>query len=88
MNLPSETTSPPPAANLNPDALRLAGRPVFPPPPPRLAFSVREAAQMLGVSEKTVRRLIDRKLLRASRALRHLRIANIVFERFMEETSF
>jgi len=88
MNMPRETTSPPPAAGQNPDALMLAGPHISPPPPPRLAFSVREAAQMLGVSEKTVRRLINRKLLRASRALRHLRIAKAEVERFLRETSF
>lgn len=41
---------------------------------------------MLGVSEKTVRRLIDRRLLRVSRALRHLRIPKGEIERFLEET--
>src|ERR1043166_2902770 len=40
--------------------------------PSRLAFSVKETAEILGVSEKTVRRLVSRRLLRASRALRHL----------------
>jgi excisionase family DNA binding protein len=53
----------------------------------RAAFSVQEAAQILGVSDKTVRRLIDRKLLRASRALRHLRIPKKEIERFLDETS-
>jgi len=52
----------------------------------RLAFSVRESAQMLGVSEKSVRRLISRKLLRPSRALRHLRIPKKEIERFLDET--
>jgi excisionase family DNA binding protein len=52
----------------------------------RLAFSVSEAAQMLGVSDKTVRRLIDRKLLRVSRALRHLRIPKTELDRFLKET--
>src|SRR5437016_4590162 len=39
----------------------------------RLAFSVKEVALILGVSEKTVRRLVQRGLLRSSKALRHLR---------------
>jgi len=53
----------------------------------RLAFSVRETAEMLGVSEKTVRRLISRGLLRPSRALRHLLIAKKEIERFLEQTT-
>ena len=53
----------------------------------RMAFSVRETAEILGVSDKTVRRLIDRKLLRASRALRHLLISKKEIERFLQETS-
>ena len=57
------------------------------PNPQRLAFSVKETAQILGVSEKTVRRLVARKLLRASRALRHLLIAKKEIERFLDETS-
>src|SRR5438034_10685270 len=53
----------------------------------RLAFSVKEAAALLGVSEKTVRRLIKRKLLRASNALRHLLISRREIERFLRDTS-
>ena len=52
----------------------------------RMAFSVRETAEMLGVSEKTVRRLINRKLLRSSHALRHLLIPKKEIERFLDET--
>jgi excisionase family DNA binding protein len=43
---------------------------------------------MLGVSDKTIRRLIDRKLLRAARALRHLRIPKTELDRFLKETSW
>ena len=43
---------------------------------------------MLGVSDKTIRRLIDRKLLRASHALRHLRIPKTELDRFLKETSW
>jgi len=57
------------------------------PGPQRLAFSVKETAAILGVSEKTVRRLIARKLLRASRALRHLLIPIKEIERFLERTT-
>lgn len=56
-------------------------------PPLRLAYSVKEAALILGVSEKSVRRLIDRGLIRPSRALRHLLIPRKEIERFLEETS-
>lgn len=54
---------------------------------PRLAYNVREAAEILGVSEKSVRRLIIRRLLRPSRALRHLLIPKKEIERFLEETA-
>jgi excisionase family DNA binding protein len=57
------------------------------PTPLRLAYSVQETADILGVSDKTVRRLIGRKLLRASRALRHLRIPKREIERFLDTTS-
>ena len=57
------------------------------PGPQRLAFSVKETAAILGVSEKTVRRLIARKLLRASRALRHLLIPAKEIEKFLERTT-
>ena len=53
---------------------------------PRLAYSVAEAAQMLGVCERTIRRLVARGLLRPSRALRHLLIPKKEIERFLEET--
>jgi excisionase family DNA binding protein len=53
----------------------------------RMAFGLRETAKILGVSDKTVRRLIDRKLLRVSRALRHLLIPKKEIERFLQETS-
>ena len=51
----------------------------------RMAFSVRETAEILGVSDKTVRRLIDRKLLHASRALRHLLIPKKEIEVFYKK---
>ncbi|HEV2692203.1 MAG TPA: helix-turn-helix domain-containing protein [Verrucomicrobiae bacterium] len=38
------------------------------------AVKIREAAAMLGISENSVRRLIDRDKLRAVRVLRHLLI--------------
>ncbi len=53
----------------------------------RLALSVRETAATLGVCEKTVRRLINRRRLRASNALRHLLIPRTEVDRFLRETS-
>lgn len=53
---------------------------VVPTEPARLAFSVQETAQMLGVCDKSVRRLILRGLLRPSRALRHILIPTIQFQ--------
>src|SRR5687767_12129811 len=53
----------------------------------RLAFSVQEAAELLGVSSKSIRRLIARRLLRPSRALRHLLIPKTEILRFLKETS-
>jgi excisionase family DNA binding protein len=42
--------------------------------PPRRAVKIHEAAQMLGVCENSVRRLIDRDKLRSIRVLRHVLI--------------
>jgi excisionase family DNA binding protein len=55
-------------------------------PMDRLAYGVRETAQLLGVSDKSVRRLIARGLLKPSRALRHLLIPRAEIERFLKET--
>lgn len=41
---------------------------------------------MLGLSGKSVRRLIWRGLLHPSRALRHIRIPKDELERFLRET--
>ena len=54
---------------------------------PRLAYTIRETAEILGVSEKSVRRLITRRLLRPSRALRHLLIPKKEIERFLDDTT-
>ena len=88
MTTPMETTTPPRVPDLGPSVVPLASPPSSPPITQRLAFSVSEAAQMLGVSDKTIRRLIDRKLLRASHALRHLRIPKTELDRFLKETSW
>ena len=54
--------------------------------PARLAYSVQETARMLGVCDKSVRRLILRGLLRPSRALRHILIPKQEIERFLRDT--
>ena len=56
------------------------------PSAPGLAFSVQETAELLGVSSKSVRRLIARGLLRPSKALRHKLIPKKEIERFLDET--
>ena len=85
--MPIETTPPPRGPGTCPTLVPMASPTSSPPTTQRLAFSVSEAAQMLGVSDKTIRRLIDRKLIRASRALRHLRIPKTELDRFLKETS-
>ena len=54
---------------------------------PRTALKLGEAALSLGVSEITVRRLIDRGLLRPNRATRHILIAVSEITRFLEDGS-
>lgn len=54
---------------------------------PRLAYSVRETAEVLGVSHKTVLRLLQRGLLKSSGAMRHKMIPVKEIERFLRETT-
>ena len=54
--------------------------------PQRLAYSLKETAAMLGICEKSVRRLILRGLIRPSRALRHILIPKTEIERFLRDT--
>jgi len=49
-------------------------------------FTVADAADYLCVSDKTIRRLISRGLLRPSKALRKLIIPNEQLETFFERT--
>jgi excisionase family DNA binding protein len=44
------------------------------PSTPRMVFTASEAAQALGVSEKTIYRLVARGLLQRTAGIRHLRI--------------
>ena len=54
---------------------------------PQLVYTVEETASILKVSNKSVYRLIDRGLLKASNALRHLRITHKSLEEFLAKTS-
>jgi hypothetical protein len=54
---------------------------------PRLAFSMRETAEILGVSYITVYRLILRGLLKSSDACRTKIIPMSEIERFLRETT-
>ncbi len=51
----------------------------------RVAFKLKETAQMLGISDNTVRRLAARKLLRPLRYTRHLLFSAQEIERFLHE---
>lgn len=52
----------------------------------RMAYSVRETADLLGVSYMTVHRLLKRGLLHSSSALRHKLIPASEIERFLKDT--
>ena len=64
----------------------VSAQPRLDPQPTRLAYSVQETARMLGVCDKSVRRLILRGLIRPSRALRHILIPKDELERFLRDT--
>ena len=51
----------------------------------RRAFSVKEVALILGISERSVRRLIARGLLKPCRALRHVRIPSEQVDELLKE---
>jgi excisionase family DNA binding protein len=57
------------------------------PPLPKLAYSVKETAEILGINYFTVHRLIKRGLLRSSNALRHKLIPKTEIERFLSSTT-
>ncbi len=52
---------------------------------PRLAYSMRDAAGVLGVSYITVHRLLKRGLLRSNSALRTKLISHAELERFLKQ---
>jgi len=53
---------------------------------PRLAYTMEETAEILGVSYITVHRLLKRGLLHSSTALRHKLIPFSEIQRFLRET--
>lgn len=52
---------------------------------PRLAYSLKEVAAMLGISYTSVHRLVRRGKLRSTGGLRHKLIAAGDLERFLDE---
>jgi excisionase family DNA binding protein len=54
---------------------------------PRLAYSMAEAAELLGISYISVHRLLKRGLIRSSTALRTKVISRAELEKFLRETS-
>lgn len=54
---------------------------------PRLAFTMAETAEILGVSYITVHRLLKRGKLRASDAIRNKVIPRTEIERFLREST-
>ena len=55
-------------------------------PLPRLAYTMRETAEILGVSYITVHRLLKRGKLRASGAIRNKVIPLVEIERFLKSS--
>jgi excisionase family DNA binding protein len=53
---------------------------------PRLAYTMQETADILGVSYITVHRLLKRGLLKSCSALRHKLIPMTEIQRFLRET--
>ena len=54
---------------------------------PQLAYKLKDAAALLGVSTVTMRRAIQRGLIRPSRAFRHVLISADELNRFLKSTS-
>jgi len=53
----------------------------------KLAHSVAETATILGISTRSVHRLIERGLLRRSKALRKILIPHSEIEKFLRDTT-
>lgn len=56
-------------------------------PLPRMGYSMKEAAIILGVSYISIQRLVKRGLLRASGALRHKIISSCEIQEFLARTT-
>jgi excisionase family DNA binding protein len=55
-------------------------------PLPRLAYSIREMAELLGISYGSAYRLVRRGLIKTSGALRHKIVPAVEIHRFLTET--
>jgi len=53
------------------------------PPPQKLAFKISETAAMLGISESSVRRALERGEIKANRKFRHILIPMSEIKRFL-----
>lgn len=56
------------------------------PTPPRMAYSKKETADMLGISKISLERLEARGLIKSSKALRHKMYPLTEIERFLKAT--
>ena len=56
-------------------------------PVPRLALNLKEAAAALGMSERSLRRLVASGLIRPNKSLRTLRFTQRELERFLNDTN-
>ena len=54
---------------------------------PKLSYTLTETAYSTGLSERTIRRLIDRGLLCKSKATRRIVVSHREIERFLSETT-
>jgi len=53
----------------------------------RLAYSIAGTAAILGISQRSVHRLLKRGLLRGSKALRKIIISRVEIDKFLIETT-
>jgi predicted transcriptional regulator len=54
---------------------------------PRMGYSIAETAYILGISQRSVHRLLKRGLLRASKALRKVIIPQTEIAKFLIDTT-